>query len=107
MKPIVIIESPYAGDVARNVAYARRAVRHSILRGEAPYASHLLYTQDGILNDLVPEERAIGMFAGQAFTRFASLVAVYSDLGISGGMEAGIRVAKVWDVPIEYRKIGI
>ena len=56
----VILESPYAGDIERNVAYARMAVRDSLAKGEAPIASHLLYTQEGILKDEVPEERQWG-----------------------------------------------
>ena len=48
---LVIIESPYAGDIEKNVAYARDCVRDSLMRGEAPYASHLLYTQPNILDD--------------------------------------------------------
>jgi hypothetical protein len=47
----VIIESPFAGDVKKNIEYARKCMRDSLLRGEAPLASHLLYTQDGILDD--------------------------------------------------------
>ena len=43
----MILESPYAGRVEENVAYARAAVRDSLLRGEAPIASHLLYTSRG------------------------------------------------------------
>lgn len=54
---LVIIESPYAGDVERNIEYARRRVRDSPARGEAPIASHLLYTQPGIPDDNVPSER--------------------------------------------------
>lgn len=54
---LVIIESPFAGDVEKNTRYARACVRDSLLRGEAPIASHLLYTQGGILNDDVPAER--------------------------------------------------
>ena len=54
---LVIIESPYAGDIKANIAYARRAVRDSLERGEFPIASHLLYTQPGILNDDIPSER--------------------------------------------------
>ena len=42
----VIVESPYAGDVAANVEYARAAVADCLRRGEAPFASHLLYTLD-------------------------------------------------------------
>jgi len=60
----VILESPYAGDVATNVAYARRALRDCLLRGEAPFASHLLYTQPGVLDDTLPDERACGIEAG-------------------------------------------
>ncbi len=56
----VIIESPYAGDVETNVRYARACVRDSLLHGEAPIASHLLYTQEGVLRDEVPEERRWG-----------------------------------------------
>ena len=45
----VIIESPYAGFVKRNEDYARECLRDSLMRGEAPIASHLLYTQPGVL----------------------------------------------------------
>ncbi len=54
---LVVIESPYAGDVQANVAYAKRCVADCLRRGESPYASHLFFTQDGILDDLKPEER--------------------------------------------------
>lgn len=39
----VVIESPYAGDVERNVRYARASLSDCLRRGEAPLASHLLY----------------------------------------------------------------
>lgn len=45
IRPLVIIESPYAGDVARNVKYARLALCDSIARGEAPIAFHLVYPE--------------------------------------------------------------
>jgi hypothetical protein len=62
----VILESPYAGDVEANMRYARAAMRDSLMRGEAPFASHLLYTQEGVLLDSVPEERTLGIEAGFA-----------------------------------------
>lgn len=40
---LVLLESPYAGYVERNLAYARACARDCLLRGEAPFASHLLY----------------------------------------------------------------
>ena len=57
----VILESPYAGNVELNERYARACMADCLRRGEAPYASHLLYTQPGVLDDLVPEQREIGI----------------------------------------------
>jgi hypothetical protein len=104
-KPIVIVESPYAGDVARNVAYARAAMRDCLLRGEAPYASHLLYTQEGVLDDLKPEERTLGIEAGFAFRGAAVKTVVYADLGVSGGMRQGIHDAQDKGRPVDFRSL--
>jgi hypothetical protein len=40
---LVVVESPYAGDVERNVKYAKACMLDCLHRGEAPFASHLLY----------------------------------------------------------------
>lgn len=103
---LVILESPYAGDVEANVAYARRCVRDSLLRGEAPIASHLLYTQPGILNDDIPSERKQGIDAGLAWRAVAHASVVYIDHGISKGMHYGIQAACDAGLPIEMRVIG-
>lgn len=102
---LVIIESPFAGDVEKNTRYARACVRDSLLRGEAPIASHLLYTQEGILNDDVPAERQHGIDAGLAWRTVAQASVVYTDLGISKGMEYGIKAAQDAGVPVEYRTL--
>lgn len=102
---LVIVESPFAGDVEKNTHYARLCVRDSLLRGEAPIASHLLYTQPGILNDDIPAERQHGIDAGLAWRAVAQASVVYTDLGISKGMEYGIQAAKGAGVPIEYRTL--
>lgn len=86
----VIIESPYAGDVAKNLAYVRACMRDSLLRGEAPYASHALYTQDGVLDDLIPGERKHGIDAGFAWRAAAELTVFYEDLGWTKGMLQGL-----------------
>lgn len=101
----VILESPYAGDIEANVAYARRCVRDSLLRGEAPIASHLLYTQPGILRDDVPAERQHGIDAGLAWRDVASATVVYIDRGITPGMELGIQRAKAAGLEVEYRNL--
>jgi hypothetical protein len=106
---LIVIESPFRGatpeEQDRNVRYARAAVRDSLLRGEAPIASHLLHTQEGILRDGVPQERALGMAAGHAWIEAADQVAVYADLGESPGMKLGIDEALRLGVPVERRTI--
>ena len=103
---LTVIESPYAGNVAKHLAYARAALRDSLLRGESPLAFHLLYTQDGVLDDTLPEERRRGIAAGHAWIEKADVVAVYGDLGISYGMRQGIAEAEARKVPVVYRTIG-
>lgn len=101
----VIVESPYAGDVKRNQAYARQCMHDCLMRGEAPYASHLLYTQEDVLDDTVPAERKLGMQAGFAWQEVADAVVVYTDYGISRGMEEGIGRAQAAGKQIEYRML--
>lgn len=101
----VIIESPFAGDVETNIAYARQCVRDSLSRGEAPIASHLLYTQPGILDDAIPAERKLGIDAGLAWRAVADASVVYTDRGISRGMSYGIEAAKEAGIPVEFRSI--
>jgi hypothetical protein len=104
---LVILESPYAGEVERNILYARRAVRHSLTLGEAPIASHLLYTQPGILDDLIPEEREWGINAGLAWGRLAEASIFYIDYGWSRGMLFGKASAAQVGRQIIERFIGI
>ena len=101
----VILESPYAGDVSANETYARRCVADSLRRGEAPLASHLLYTQPGILDDTVPEERTLGIDAGLVWGPHAEATVVYTDRGISPGMRYGIERARDDGRQVEYRSI--
>ncbi len=91
--------------LVKNKEYARKAMRDSLMRGEAPFLSHLLYTQPGVLNDDVPEERAHGIDAGFAWRALSEKTVVYTDLGISKGMQAGIDHALAMGHPIEYRKL--
>ena len=105
MTKLVIIESPYAGDVEKNVEYARLCVRDSLMRGESPIASHLLYTQPGILDDDIPEERQHGIDAGLAWRRVADMSAVYTDLGLTVGMEYGIKAAEEVGNEVVFRNV--
>lgn len=110
MKKLVLIESPLAAPTpegfARHQRYARAAMRDSLYRGEAPFASHLLYAQPGLLDDSIFFEREMGIEAGLCWGSKAELTAVYTDLGISSGMKRGIARAEQEGRPIEYRELG-
>lgn len=102
----VLIESPFAGDIPTNIAYARAAARDSLKNyGEAPFLSHLLYTQEGILDDFDPEERQMGIDAGLEWGKEAEKTIVYVDRGISTGMEYGIKRAIADKRPVEFRTL--
>lgn len=102
---LVIIESPYAGDIEANVAYARAAMRDSLNRGEAPLASHLLYTQPDILRDAVPAERQWGIDAGLAWRKVAECAVFYVDRGWSSGMRAALALYEAESFPVEWRSL--
>lgn len=101
----VILESPYAGDVEANLTYARACMRDSLARGEAPIASHLLYTQEGILDDNDPDQRALGIAAGLRWLSCAKHMVLYTDRGISPGMAEAAIQATNRNVKVEYRRI--
>ena len=101
----VILESPYAGSVEENILYARECLKDSLMRGEAPIASHLLYTQEGVLNDLIEEERMWGINAGLAWKEVADLQVFYTDLGMSNGMKYAENYAIKHEIKVEYRTI--
>lgn len=116
----VIVESPFATgrlvfkdgkeciiEEADNVAYARACLHDCLVNhDEAPFASHLLYTQKGILDDTVPEERKLGIEAGLEIGRGAVRRIFYVDRGISKGMKWGFRFANEINQLCEIRTLG-
>lgn len=106
---LVIVESPYSAptieQISIHISYARECLRDCLSKGEAPFASHLLYTQPGVLDDTIQAQRNLGMAAGWAWFTQADLLVVYTDLGISPGMKDGIDAAKMIGLPMEYRKL--
>ena len=104
---LVILESPFhAPDAAgreRFRLYALESLRDSIARGEAPLASHVLYT--AALDDSIPEQRQKGIAAGLAWGRVAHATVVYARHGISPGMAAGIEAAREAGRPVEFRDV--
>jgi hypothetical protein len=109
-KIFVDIESPYGGktlkDIHTNLLFARACSRDCLLRGEIPIASHLLYTQPGILDDTIEEERLKGIMAGKHVANQLNATAiVYENLGYSKGMRFGIELAIKHGRKVEYRKL--
>lgn len=112
--PLVIVESPYAGHGWwplsvfrrwRNVRYARACVLDCLRRGEAPFASHLLYTQPGVLRDATTTERMYGIQAGLEVAMRADKTVAYVDLGTSDGMLMGLKAADIAGRAVEYRRL--
>ncbi len=109
----VILETPYAaipGDPVRTIEYHLRYLRTCmwdaiVNHGEAPLASHGLYTQPGVLRDEDPKERELGIQAGFAWRAVAKKTVIYTDLGISRGMQYGIDHAKKLGHEIEFRTL--
>ena len=99
----VFIESPYAGQIERNLAYARECLIHSIAKGEAPFLSHLIYTQ--VLDDTIYVQRLMGLRCAASFRAMCKILAVYTDLGISPGMLQGINHARELGLDIQMRRI--
>lgn len=99
----IIIESPYAGEVDRNILYARMAMKDCLQRGEAPLASHLLYTQ--VLDDSISAERELGIKAGLEWAGGADLAVFYIDYGYSPGMLAAKDFYDKRGIRTEERKL--
>lgn len=126
----VVVESPYAADrtkmpsyehddegitrklqedwcnlqISANIFYLRACMHDCVVhRNESPYASHGLLTQPGVLDDLIPEERKLGITAGFEWRNVAELSVFYLDRGMSTGMKFGLDDAKAKKRPFEYR----
>jgi hypothetical protein len=102
---LVILESPYAGEIRLNLAYAHACMRDCLERNEAPFASHALYTLPGVLDDSVSEERTLGIEAGLAWGRMADATVVYVDRSISKWMRQGIERAVSEGRAVEVRSL--
>lgn len=101
----VMIETPLMArgerTVEMNLEYARKCMKDSLSKSEAPFAMHLLYTQ--VLNDLKPEDRMLGLDCGHVWAEKADLIAFYLDYGFSSGMHRAHTQAQKLGIKVEYR----
>ncbi len=106
----VVLESRFAAEDVKGLLINKRftiaCIRDCFLRGEAAYASHVIYAQSHILDDYVSSERALGIQAGFNWGDCGEKTVVYTDLGISGGMKLGIEHAQKVGREVEYRELG-
>jgi len=100
---LIIIESPYAGDIERNMQYLNLCILDAIKRRESPYASHIMLTS--ALNDADPVERSVGIEVGFAWHEKADYTVAYIDYGISDGMRYGIDNTISLGKEVIYREI--
>jgi hypothetical protein len=120
-KKYTFIETPFMGknwsEIKRNHNYTKACVSDCLQRGEIPYASHLFFTQRGILDDRVAEERMKGIMAGKDIEEGITIAskydakiyvctAIYTDLGISSGMALGRDKAEELGRPVVIRTLG-
>ena len=95
---LIYVASPYAGDIEKNVKFAKDAGRFVMSSGHAFFAPHLLYP--AILDDDVPEERALGMEMGTAVLRKCDELWAFGER-VSPGMEAEIAEATRLGIPVK------
>jgi len=105
MVPVMVV-SPYAGknpsEVKDHVEYANHAMLDCLYaHGEAPFATHVLYTK--MLDDQDPEQRKLGLQAGDEWAKLAVRLVVYTDYGLSQGMNETIEKS---GKPCVHRSIG-
>ena len=107
---LTIIETPYADTVGKphshypgashdTIEYALACLKESLLRGESPVASHLLYTQ--VLDDTNDHQRRVGIRAGLRWKLIPDAVTVfYLDKGCSFGMWQAMQMCQ--DIGSEF-----
>lgn len=98
-RPIVYVCSPFAGDIERNIANARRYCRFAVDSGSIPLAPHLLFPQ--FMDDSNEHDHGLAMFMNMALMSKCAEVWVFGE-HISKGMAAEIRKAKEKQRPVRY-----
>lgn len=88
---MVYICSPYRGETARNLEYAKEITRIALDNGFAPVTPHLYLTQ--VVDDNEPKERKRSMAAGKELLKQCKYILIGSRYGLSEGMLEEIQLA--------------
>lgn len=94
---LIYVASPYAGEVEKNMEFAKKACRFCVEQGHAFFAPHLLYPQ--LLDDRVQAERQTGLDMGIAMLPRCDELWCYGGR-ISLGMHSEMEEADRLGIPV-------
>ena len=112
---VVMIESPYSGDIDRNIRYLSLCgFDAGVLHDECPYASHGWMTQHPRSSnlfvsdydekwDVLTRNQAIDM--SHRIRKRCDKTVFYTDLGWSSGMKAAKKYCEKHELPYEERQL--
>ncbi|MGL4792077.1 MAG: DUF4406 domain-containing protein [Anaerotignaceae bacterium] len=94
---IIYVASPYAGDIEKNIEFAKRGCVFVKEQGHTFFCPHLLYPT--ILNENIPQERQLGLDMGIAMLKCCDELWCFGER-ISQGMANEIEQAQSLNIPI-------
>lgn len=94
----VYICAPLGGDVTGNLDRAKEYAKYALKCGAAPVVPHFYAL---ILNDAEPEQRTLGVKAGQALLWFCDEVWGFTETR-SPGMEDELALARQLNIPVRF-----
>ena len=97
MKKVYII-APLGGDVAANIERAKIYARYAFERGTTPVVPHFYAL---ILDDDIPEQRTLGLRAGQSLLWLCDEAWVFCEQ-ITPGMQGEIQLAEHLGIRVRY-----
>ena len=95
---LIYVASPFAGDIEKNIEYAKQACRFVLNQGNAFFCPHLLYLQ--VLDDNNSEERRLGINIGKEFLSKCDELWVFGE-HVSQGKFEEIEFARGIGIPIK------
>lgn len=113
---VVFIESPYSGDIDRNLRYLMLCKLDSWARGEYPCSSHDNLTTHPIKKDFYVSDydpawdiytRDEAISRSHALRHLCSKTVFYSDFGVWDNSFAAMEYCKKHDIPSECRFLDI
>ncbi len=110
MSKVVLIETPYSGDIEGNIAFCRKCMLDSWKKKEIPIATHLLWTN--FHGDFVADDDKDNTVMGREWAlqcgdmlrhKKTDLVVFYIDKGWSSGMKHAMEQCLRRNIPREIR----